>query len=276
MCELLLSKSEKFGRTRTGTFYKCDLKMEPPSKDLLRELECPVCMEYMISPIFMCEGRHNICNHCRRVLNKCPTCRQPFITARNIYLENLSKQVQYPCINRKMGCKVTTFHDRICKHQDECPFGSQMCPFSKVTKQKCRWRGTLTEIKKHLKTEHKELILKMHGKQAVTCTNYTYCRALFTLGEVFLYYSKLTSKMFYSCVMYVGPKEKSKKFRYRIDMTSTDKKESVSMCFVTANYMENIEGILDSGHCAALHYNFVMNCTRVFKGLPIEVEIFPV
>jgi hypothetical protein len=32
---------------------------------LLKELECPVCLEYMESPIKLCENGHNICDNCR-------------------------------------------------------------------------------------------------------------------------------------------------------------------------------------------------------------------
>lgn len=32
---------------------------------LLKELKCPVCMEYMVPPIKLCTSGHNICSKCR-------------------------------------------------------------------------------------------------------------------------------------------------------------------------------------------------------------------
>ena len=255
--------------------FQMDTWIEPPSRDLLRELECPVCMEYMKSPVYMCEGRHNICSNCRRVLNKCPRCRLHFISARNIYLENLPKQLQHSCKNRHLGCRVKTFYDRIAKHQDECPFGSQKCPFAKVANQNCDWEGSVLEVKKHIKSEHRKLVLKLNGKHMIICTNYTYCRAIFTLGEVFMYYSKAMDGLLYICVLYVGCKERARKFRYRVEMGTNDRKESASMCLYTASYVDEVCDVFKNGQCVVLHYNFVMNCAKVFRGLPVEVEIFP-
>jgi hypothetical protein len=247
--------------------------MDTLSKDLLQELECPVCMEYMLSPITMCEKGHSICTNCRRVLNKCPNCRQHFVNIRNVSLENLARDVQFPCIYRKSGCKEVIFIDLISEHQAECPYGPHKCPFAKVANEKCKWEGPLDDIKSHIRSEHDRRISAVTGKHLIVCTNYTYCRALFALGEVFLYFSKVKDGVFYTCILYVGPKERAKRFVYRITITTTDRNESASMCLVTRSFIEDIRDIFENGNCAFFHYNFVTNCTRVFKGLPIEVEI---
>ena len=70
------------------------------SMGLLGELECPVCMEYMLPPITFCLNGHNICNNCKPMLTNCPTCRQPFVNIRNVALEKLARQMKYPCTFR--------------------------------------------------------------------------------------------------------------------------------------------------------------------------------
>lgn len=39
--------------------------------------ECPVCLEYILPPIWQCKGGHLVCSNCRPKLNNCPKCRRP-------------------------------------------------------------------------------------------------------------------------------------------------------------------------------------------------------
>ena len=41
-------------------------------------LECPVCLETAVSPIFSCSKQHLICSSCRPKLKQCPECRIPY------------------------------------------------------------------------------------------------------------------------------------------------------------------------------------------------------
>ena len=246
--------------------------MDTPTKELLQQLECPVCMEYMLSPITMCKKGHNICNNCRSILKKCPTCRQEF-NIRNVFLENKARDILHPCIYRKSGCKEVGFQGLISGHQAECPYGSHKCPFAKVANENCPWEGPLADIKVHIMSQHNALITVVEGKQLIVCTNYTYYRALFTLDEVFFYISKLQGGKFYVCVLYVGSKEKAKQFSYRIKLSNPETRQYVSMTQRTRSFMENIQDIFVNANCPGFHYNFVMSCTRVFKGLPVQVKI---
>jgi len=91
-------------------------------RELLKELECPVCTEYMSSPIKMCENGHNICGSCKEHLWECPSCRGMFVTVRNIALEKLAATAVYPCKNREAGCEETfTVNDKD-SHLAECLF----------------------------------------------------------------------------------------------------------------------------------------------------------
>jgi len=180
--------------------------MDTFAKDLLQQLECPVCMEYMLSPITMCKNRHNICNNCRSILKKCPVCRLQ-LNIRNVSLENKVRGILQPCIYRKSGCKEVGFQGLISKHQSECPYGPHNCPFAKVANENCKWEGPLAEVKSHIISEHNAFITEVEGKQLIVCTNYTYYRALFALGEVFFYFSTLQGDMFYVCILYVGSRE---------------------------------------------------------------------
>jgi hypothetical protein len=114
--------------------------------ELLEQLECPVCGEYMSSPIKMCENGHNICSSCKERVSNCPSCRGMFLIARNIALVQLAATAIYPCKNREGGCEETfTLNDRE-NNNAECLFRSRECLFRKISGVHCAWTGTLSDI----------------------------------------------------------------------------------------------------------------------------------
>ena len=53
----------------------CKLSDIEPSEELREieaELECPVCMEMALPPIYQCEEGHIICSSCKPLLTNCP------------------------------------------------------------------------------------------------------------------------------------------------------------------------------------------------------------
>nr|CAD7204373.1 unnamed protein product [Timema douglasi] len=73
------------------------------SKSLLSLLECPVCLEYMQTPIQQCLNGHSLCSNCRPKLDKCPSCRRSLsTTSRNVALEQIAEQ----CLNPSQGIGV--------------------------------------------------------------------------------------------------------------------------------------------------------------------------
>jgi hypothetical protein len=106
---------------------------------LLGELECPICSEYMASPIKMCENGHNVCGGCKERLSNCPFCRGMFIKGRNISLEKLAATAVYPCKNRQAGCEETLTADNRANHLAVCLFQSRECPFRKLSGVDCPW-----------------------------------------------------------------------------------------------------------------------------------------
>ena len=63
------------------------------SMSLESELECPVCTEICLPPIYQCPEGHIICSTCRPQLDRCPVCRfqlQGLPEIRNRLLEKLA------------------------------------------------------------------------------------------------------------------------------------------------------------------------------------------
>ena len=126
------------------------------SKDVLEQLEFPVCTEYMLPPITLCCNGHNICSSCKQKIQKCPTCREPQLDTRIKALEKVVIPVECPCANKPHGCTLNFPIALTREHEDVCQFGPFDCPLN--YRIKCNWTGTLTEIKGHVLHKDKDLL----------------------------------------------------------------------------------------------------------------------
>ncbi|KAG5894450.1 hypothetical protein JTB14_014897 [Gonioctena quinquepunctata] len=57
--------------------------------NVLAELECAVCLNYMTPPIMQCESGHNFCATCYNIMEHCPKCEAPKAASRNFSLERV-------------------------------------------------------------------------------------------------------------------------------------------------------------------------------------------
>nr|XP_023012617.1 uncharacterized protein LOC111502707 [Leptinotarsa decemlineata] len=69
--------------------------------DIWKNFECPICMEYMIAPIFICQDGHSICSNCKWKGKTCSTCQSGIGSSRNFSLENLANILKVPGSNQK-------------------------------------------------------------------------------------------------------------------------------------------------------------------------------
>jgi E3 ubiquitin-protein ligase SIAH1 len=119
---------------------------------LLSDLECPVCMEYIVQPIKLCTNGHNICSKCRERIQCCPTCRAEFSEIRYLGLENIVRRQKYPCANRQRCCLELVSVEHIAKHQAVCVYWKIKCPLRSF--KKCLWNGLKNDLKEHVKAAH--------------------------------------------------------------------------------------------------------------------------
>lgn len=87
-------------------------------------LDCPVCYDTLVSPIYQCQNGHIICNNCIEKLAQCGECRVTLAGARirNVALENICKSVDVKCPNRGEGCEVRTTVELLKSHLEVCGF----------------------------------------------------------------------------------------------------------------------------------------------------------
>jgi E3 ubiquitin-protein ligase SIAH1 len=237
--------------------------MNTLSEDFLKELECPVCMEYMTPPITMCKSGHNICNSCRPKLRECPTCRQSFLNVRNKALENLSVLAKYPCPYKSYGCQLVFGQEEITQHQILCPYRSYNCPLSKAEGIMCKWSGILEDVREHVQGHHRNRLTEVDFLREVLIRKYKpeikYSRVIIACGEIFYQQFEVIDNIFYFVIQHIGPESYDSKFQYNFTIASQGHAESISISFVARSCKVDIETIHRSGQCVKLCFDTVKN-----------------
>lgn len=217
---IILDDDEEKEEEEKSVIIKKDNKM-------LVDLECPVCQEYMVPPIFQCQIGHSVCGVCKPKLRDCPSCRGKIGEIRNFTLEKLTEHIMYPCRNRYEGCDYHGNTVEIKQHEQECKYAPIKCPFSDICE--CEWKGAYKTIVAHVKVNHndREYIIKeplFLSTKFSTVSGGTQCiTELF--NEIFrlrLVYNNEKRKV-YASVQMIGPKEDAKKFMYEVIITDLNK-----------------------------------------------------
>uniref|UniRef100_A0A6P7G4X1 RING-type E3 ubiquitin transferase n=1 Tax=Diabrotica virgifera virgifera TaxID=50390 RepID=A0A6P7G4X1_DIAVI len=94
--------------------------------DILQELECLICCEYMLPPIYQCLTGHSICEGCKESIIECPICRGEFQNTKNFTLAQVIEHMNYPC--KFDGCNFVAKSKDIRKHQSTCIYSPTNCP----------------------------------------------------------------------------------------------------------------------------------------------------
>jgi hypothetical protein len=230
---------------------------------LLQELECPVCMECMKPPITMCENGHSICPNCKPKLDTCPSCTKPFLNVRNLALENLSRQVT----------------DQDGPQQPVRLSESFECPFTKISKDTCPWRGPLMGMKDHVKVYHNNVndMRETNGVFTVVLTGVSpaqhYRKAVLISDELFYIYWQIKDDSFSCAVLYVGHEGRCSKYKYKFTLATENGDRKISMSFPTRHVLENFEEVLNSGDSVILKYNTILKFLNTNMYLECEFQI---
>jgi E3 ubiquitin-protein ligase SIAH1 len=241
--------------------------------ELLEELECPVCLEYMTSPIELCENGHNICSSCKESLTQCPTCRGKVSNIRNITLEKFAATAVYPCKNVRNGCKETFTADDRYNHLAECLFQSRECPFRKLSGVDCPWTGVLPEIALHVLDEHDADEVPSHFKVILLdfVVGSRYRRAVICLGELFYLTWEAEGDILTFGVFHFGPKNETNDFKYGIKIGNSDGYDTATRkCH---SYLEGGLKDLQPSNCVTLHLGAMQERIGEHGEFACEIEI---
>lgn len=223
--------------------------------DLLIELECPVCSNYMSPPIRQCATGHSVCEPCRQRLEQCALCTGQFTDSRNIALEALAVKMKYPCINRMSGCIVTLSYNEREIHELHCKFRGFRCAM-----EKCLWMGPLEELKDHWAS--KKMMSKPYQASNVCHTKIKassyYVNIVEAYGSFFWFKCKLCNKRLYWAVQYIGKPNVAENFFYEIEVfrQGRTKRKILLSDYCQSIEMEN-EDLLKEGMCICISTELV-------------------
>ena len=215
---------------------------------LLRELECPVCMQFMVPPIKLCTNGHNICSKCRKSAQRCPTCRSKFSKIRNVALENIARSQKYPCANRQSGCLEFFSIEQIAKHNAACVYGKINCPLHLI--KMCSWNGLKNDLKKHAKAAHPDYFVEVSSFYIPQLSKTLVIVSCF--DELFTYNQEINSGRLYGAVQLIGTSSEASKYKCEFILRAANGIEQISKTFLVQGYSEDWETIFNSGKCLSL------------------------
>jgi hypothetical protein len=240
-------------------------------------------MEYMMPPITMCVNGHNICNICKTKLNDCPTCGKQFLTTRNVGLETLARDMNFPCAYRKLGCNRVFAHDKLNEHTAICRYGKLKCPtdrLSSIWEQKCGWTGKYNEVKNHLMEKHLEDCIDYGEVESRSFHNHGtpawFNKYVFVYDEVFFRKFDDNNGIFYVDLQYIGPAENAAKYKYKVKFVNEDNTEGVTVMHLARSFDEECEKVFKLENCGTLQSDVVKRLKTPQGCLKFKLEILKV
>lgn len=197
-----------------------------PVANLTSIFECPVCMDYVLPPIYQCSNGHLLCSNCRPRLANCPTCRGELGNIRNLGLEQVAMMVEFPCKHVSTGCKEKFLASKKEDHEETCEFRPYSCPCPGAS---CVWQGKLNGVMKHLESSHKS-ITTLQGEDIVFlatdinlpgAVDWVMMQSCF--GQNFMLVLEKQEKFdghtqFFAIVQLIGPRKQAENFAYRLEL----------------------------------------------------------
>ena len=222
---------------------------------LLKELECPVCMQYMVPPIKLCKIGHSICNRCRERVQRCPKCRAELTETRCLTLEDIARRQDYTCANRQSGCLELFSIEHIAEHHHICLYRKIECPFKLNW---CSWNGFKSDLKEHAKAAHPAWFFENSTFRSDIFED-KILRLVSCFGELFMYYKRIQDGRLYGAVQLIGTSSEASKYKCEFTLRAANGVEQISNTFLVRSFTEDFESIFNSGKCLRLDEVTVRN-----------------
>lgn len=237
-------------------------------------LECPVCYEILTPPVETCDNGHLTCQHCRSLLENCPTCRGNFISFKNIIFNQVLESLPEYCEFANYGCEKIVSSSEKAAHAAVCNYKLVSCPNSKCGETKLVY----CEIDDHLR--------KIHGSYGSRCIKFeeeSSFRVDLLKGDNFFglisevhrfaYFSwrciiDRKNNTFSCCIQYIGRREYAKKYLYQIyfDQSNHIKFSFGGYCLP---YMDTNEEMKANPEVFTFDLNKIF-----FQGVPNDIKFY--
>uniref|UniRef100_A0A1B6DR94 E3 ubiquitin-protein ligase n=1 Tax=Clastoptera arizonana TaxID=38151 RepID=A0A1B6DR94_9HEMI len=247
------------------------INLETLNDGLMALLECPVCFETMLPPIFQCKEGHNVCHLCKEKLKNCPTCRQMFV-GRNIAVEHMSNKLLHHCVNQDVGCKELLTLEAKPNHEQICCFRKYDCLSGKAFG--CVWSGTRFDILQHMKSAHPDMA--NIGRDVFDFNKSQHEISLVSaFDEVFWLHIKRDprKKLVFVLVSYIGPITNASNYLYNFKVYSRKSGNKVSYTMSTPSDTISSDELFKNGGTIAMNYKTVKPFIDEHNKLPWKLKI---
>lgn len=204
--------------------------LEPVVKNLnsviVDLIECQVCLDPILPPVYQCKLGHLICSKCKPSLTRCPTCNDHIIDIRNTVMDKICDSLRYPCRNVETGCnEIICLRDKN-SHEDNCRFKMYNCPTQSTTG--CKWKGLHGQIVTHGDSYHKNQFHRgLNWNIRINLRRksqwHKYMVAVGAIEEFFTVKVSFSpnSGLFQACVVYAGPRKRAESYIYKFTVQSS-------------------------------------------------------
>ncbi|KAF2895791.1 hypothetical protein ILUMI_10393 [Ignelater luminosus] len=215
-------------------------------KQLLEELECPICKNHMIPPIYICPTGHSLCSDCKEKIKICAFCQSQIMNTRNYTLEKLTTRVHYPCKYVDIGCQEIFTSENIRHHEMSCTYGTNKCPL-KMLPSMCSTRILPLDILQHIRDNHSNNVIEVsqvysRNIKAKITSSYD---VVIHENEIFICCCKhsATSGPIKFNFVHVGMKNNQSKYRYELEFLDQTNK---GMMFVISQLCQALPSNISS------------------------------
>lgn len=227
--------------------------------DPLKVLECPVCIEYMLPPIYLCDTGHSFCNSCKNKISICSFCKNRLTSKRNYALESFADIVYPTCRNSNLGCNFRGTLKEVILHEATCE--RHQCPVLMITNAKdfietrlCGWYETYDEMVAHTLSTHTcNETDSFKGSCDLNSNKESYL-LLYTRGYMFNLYSKTVAmRTLQFNLQFFGPKAEVHNFEFIVEFQMGRSK------LVYREPCRSLEASKDPFHsCLTIPYNVLV------------------
>ncbi|XP_058091562.1 E3 ubiquitin-protein ligase SINA-like 10 [Magnolia sinica] len=113
-------------------------------------LDCTICMEPLIPPVYQCDNGHIACSSCcTKLKNKCHSCSWPIGYSRCLAIEKVIESIKVTCHNARYGCKERVSYSNKLTHAESCVYMPCACPIPD-----CAFLGSADQLSFHFGSNH--------------------------------------------------------------------------------------------------------------------------
>lgn len=205
---------------------------------VLKTMECPVCLCYMTGNIILCDNGHSICQPCSVSLTEqtCPTCRVSISSLRNYGLEEVAKNLSYPCKHESCRKKLSSVDLRT--HETICKKRSHKCPLYFFG---CSWTGKKFNYIEHVNNTHSNVInnLQAAGDDSLLCL------VKIEDDEMFLIFTDVKENIKYYSAVYAGFVSKPENFMLQVTFKNVPENGYKLQAYVPCIDMCDLEKVFE-------------------------------